>query len=174
MSEVPPITTKDQFAWLDQIRDDAGLPSRAFSVGYTIMQHVNRRSGLAWPSQASLAKITQLTERTVGAMISALADAGHLELGNRRGTGGGFRRTYRMKLSARLKSEDFIRSVAPSKTEYFTVLPLPTKKENSRQQNRKNLPAPYEPLQNLESVTPDPKEGSALQARVPSTRTVLR
>jgi len=60
-----PHHTRDRFAWLDQVLADRAIPEPAFRVAYALSSFVNRKSGAAWPSHATLAQKTGLGESTV-------------------------------------------------------------------------------------------------------------
>lgn len=167
------ISEKQQ--WLDQVRSDRQLPPRGFVVAYTIAEHVNQRSWLAWPSQATIVLRTCLTERVVRDAIRALEHGGHLEIGTLTGCGKGNRNTYRPVLRLGDKPAQTCRSTDAGKPADFTGFKSPRKPANSRFQTGANLPVPIELFQNLESVTPESTgDGSAPQARVSLTMAVSR
>ena len=71
--------------WLDQVARDDTLPPSALRVAVILMRHLNRKSGLAWPSQGRLAEALGLTDRAVRKAIDALVKAGHLSVTAGRG-----------------------------------------------------------------------------------------
>ncbi|WMT71074.1 helix-turn-helix domain-containing protein [Bradyrhizobium sp. Ash2021] len=77
--------TRDLFAWLNQVLADRSLPATAFMVAYRITQHINRKSGRAWPSQDTLAKATGLTVRSIRSLTDRLQEGGHLDIEPHRG-----------------------------------------------------------------------------------------
>lgn len=77
--------TKAQFEWLNQVAADASLPHSAFKLAYLISRHINRQSGKAWPSQATLAAAAGLTPRSVRDLTERLVNAGHLQVDTHRG-----------------------------------------------------------------------------------------
>jgi hypothetical protein len=71
--------TSSIFRWLNAVAADSTLPPAAFKLAYVISQHINRHSHVAWPSQKTLASAIGVeTERTVGRLLVALEDGGHL------------------------------------------------------------------------------------------------
>lgn len=71
-----------KWAWLDGVLADAAahrLGLAAFTVAYVIAQHINARSGDAWPSQKRMMRMTGLSETTLRVHLKALIDCGHLE-----------------------------------------------------------------------------------------------
>jgi DNA-binding transcriptional regulator YhcF (GntR family) len=92
--------TKDKFEWLDQVAADVRLPGTAFKLAYLISQNINRQSGNAWPSIATLANRLGTNEKTVRRLTDELCEAGHLE--KKRG-GDGKPNVYRLVVSDRTK-----------------------------------------------------------------------
>lgn len=172
MSEEFSIKQRDQ--WLDLVRQGRQLPPRCFVVAYTICEHVNRASGLAFPSQRLIVSKTRLNERTVRDAIHALEAAGLLETGTLKGRGKGNRHTYRPLIRPDAKPAENCRSTKAHKPAILRGFTEPGKPAIPRSQTGRILPVPIEPLQNLESVTPGSAEGSALQARVSPTMAVSR
>lgn len=68
--------TADKMAWLERVQDHPGLPQTAFSVAFALSRHMNRASGDAWPSQATIGAMAGVKARQVRNLIRALADAG--------------------------------------------------------------------------------------------------
>ena len=83
-----PHHTRDRFAWLDQVLADRDIPEPAFRVAYALSSFVNRKSGAAWPSHATLAQKTGLGESTVRRHLATLHTAGHLAVELHRGRNG--------------------------------------------------------------------------------------
>ena len=83
-----PHHTRDRFAWLDQVLADRAIPEPAFRVAYALSSFVNRKSGAAWPSHATLAQKTGLGESTVRRHLATLHTAGHLAVELHRGRNG--------------------------------------------------------------------------------------
>lgn len=68
--------------WLDGVLADVAahrLSPAAFIVAYVIAQHINARSGDAWPSQKRMMRMTGLSETTLRLHLKALIDCGHIE-----------------------------------------------------------------------------------------------
>ena len=95
--------TKDKFQWLDQVAADVSLPGTAFKLAYLISQNLNRQSGNAWPSIATLATRLGTNEKTVRRLTDELCEAGYLE--KKRG-GDGKPNVYRLVHSDRTKMSD--------------------------------------------------------------------
>ncbi|MDH3031072.1 helix-turn-helix domain-containing protein [Methylobacterium fujisawaense] len=55
------------------------LAQAAFTVAFVIVQHINARSGDAWPSQKRMMRMTGLSETTLRVHLKALIDCGHIE-----------------------------------------------------------------------------------------------
>lgn len=72
--------TRDIFLWLNQVLADHALPLNAFRLAYAIAQHINRASGKAWPSQATLAARAGLDPRSVRRLSTKLEGAGHISV----------------------------------------------------------------------------------------------
>ncbi len=71
--------SRDQFRWLDQVLEDAGLTHLCFSVGYTIAhRYLNRKSRLAWPTIATIARAVHSSPRRTQEAVSLLIARGHL------------------------------------------------------------------------------------------------
>ena len=84
--------TADKLAWLEQIQDDADLSATAFGVAFGIGRHLNRESGDAWPSQATLGRMAGVSDRQVRTLLKMLAAQGHIEVET-----GGFHRPDRYR-----------------------------------------------------------------------------
>ncbi len=78
--------TRDMFRWLAQVVADKRLRSAAsIKVAFAIGQHVNRKTGEAWPSRAVLAAAVSLSVRSVQTGLNELVNAGHLTITSGRG-----------------------------------------------------------------------------------------
>src|SRR5437899_9544252 len=89
--------TGDIFRWLDQVAIDPDLPPSAFKIAYVIAEHVNRQSGVAWPSSRTIAKACALSQPTVIELVPKLVTNGHLALEPGR-AGRGHSHRYRLIL----------------------------------------------------------------------------
>jgi biotin operon repressor len=58
---------------------DANLTDAARRVGWAILNHVNTRSGDAWPSYERLATVTGLSRAAVGRGVKLLLDEGYFD-----------------------------------------------------------------------------------------------
>ena len=54
---------QDRMVWLHAVLADHKLPARALHVAFVIADHVNKRSGIAWPSQTTIAARPDSIER---------------------------------------------------------------------------------------------------------------
>jgi len=88
---------------------DHRITTAAFAVAYAISTYFNRQTGLAWPSQETLAKRTGLTDRAVRALAEQLRKFGLLEIIP--GTGRGHSTRYRPVTSGERSTE--VAHVAP-------------------------------------------------------------
>jgi hypothetical protein len=79
--------TRRQFLWLDQVADDPAVTAAGFLLAYRIAKHINRGTGDAWPSQATLAAEARLTVRSIRDLSAQLEAAGHLTIIGSRGRG---------------------------------------------------------------------------------------
>jgi len=75
--------TRNRFSWLDQVLADEEISKAAFAVAYALASHINRKSGLAWPSQSTLAKQVSLSDRQVRKLVEQLVERGHLFIAKR-------------------------------------------------------------------------------------------
>jgi len=68
---------KLKFAWLDQVLADQTLPPMAFLVAYLLASRfLNRKTGTAWPTQQTIARLLHASERQVRRSIEVLAVTG--------------------------------------------------------------------------------------------------
>jgi DNA-binding MarR family transcriptional regulator len=72
-------------SWLDQVAADVNITSAGFRLAYILAGYINRTTGLAWPTQETLARVTGLTDRTVRSLTADLIKGGHIECKNSRG-----------------------------------------------------------------------------------------
>jgi len=82
------------FAWLRQVQQDPAISSSGFELAFVIMQHINNSSGLAWPTQETLARAVDVSDRTVRTLTEALASNGHITV--RHGQGRNTPNQYRL------------------------------------------------------------------------------
>jgi hypothetical protein len=78
-------STKQLFEWLNQVSDDPSTSHAAFHEAFALSRHFNRKSGDAWPSQATLAAAIRTTDRTVRRLTDELVEGGHLAVVSGRG-----------------------------------------------------------------------------------------
>lgn len=74
--------TQAKWEWLDGVLADVAahqISSATFCVAFVIAQHINTRSGDAWPSQKRMMRMTGLSETTLRVHLKALIDRGHIE-----------------------------------------------------------------------------------------------
>ncbi|OKO75715.1 hypothetical protein AC629_33685 [Bradyrhizobium sp. NAS80.1] len=78
--------TEDQFNWLRQVAADcAALPPLSGFVAIALTKYFNRKEGgWAWMAQTTLADDLGISVRTIGTVLSALVERGHL-ISKRRG-----------------------------------------------------------------------------------------
>lgn len=86
--------TRDVFAWLDQVFADPEIPPSGFKLAFAISQHVNRKTGKAWPSQKTLGDEIGISDRATRTMLDRLRARGHLSI--EVGHGPGQSSKYRM------------------------------------------------------------------------------
>lgn len=80
--------TRTVFAWLNQVVNDPGVAGSAFKVGYVIAQHINEKTGEAWPGLDTIAEKIAMSEGTAFAGVRSLSARGHLHVTHgRRGSG---------------------------------------------------------------------------------------
>src|ERR1700722_1083558 len=72
--------TRRQFQWLDQVAADPAVTAAGFVLAYRIAKHLNRGTGDAWPSQATLAAEARMTVRGVRGLSYQLEAAGLLSV----------------------------------------------------------------------------------------------
>lgn len=64
--------------WLSAIARDTSLPCMAARLAIIMIAYINGKTGIAWPSQDTLAKHTGASVDTVRRSLNALVNAGHL------------------------------------------------------------------------------------------------
>lgn len=69
--------------WLDTVAADREVNTTTFKVAFVVAQHVNSRTGEAWPKQERVARIVGASETTVRASLKILVTRGHLEQGKK-------------------------------------------------------------------------------------------
>lgn len=84
--------TADKLAWLEQVQDDGELSATVFAVAFGIARHLNRETGDAWPSQATLGEMAGVSDRQVRKLLKILHTQGHLDIQT-----GGFHRPDRYR-----------------------------------------------------------------------------
>ena len=67
--------TAKKSRWLAQIASDPNVSAFDFRVAFLIAEHLNRKTGDAWPSQKTLVRRTGKSERAIRNAISRLRDA---------------------------------------------------------------------------------------------------
>lgn len=70
--------TATQFAWQRQLVADHRLPGSALRVALVVADHMNRKTGDAWPGQGRIAELCGLSRTGVRKAISMLEERGHL------------------------------------------------------------------------------------------------
>jgi hypothetical protein len=79
--------TRRRFQWLDQVAADPAVTAAGFVLAYRIAKHLNRGTGDAWPSQATLAAEARMTVRGVRGLSDQLEAGGHLSVVASQGRG---------------------------------------------------------------------------------------
>jgi hypothetical protein len=92
---------RQRFSWLDQVLADREITAAAFVLGYAISTFVNKDTGTAFPAQATLEKLTGLTERHIRTLTQLLTERGHLEMLKPTTRGRGHVNVYRPRLKDR-------------------------------------------------------------------------
>lgn len=64
--------------WLALVARDVSLPCMAVRLAIVMIRYINNQSGIAWPSQDTLAKDIRASIDTVRRGLNALVNAGHL------------------------------------------------------------------------------------------------
>lgn len=172
--------TRDKFVWLDQVNADPEVTPLAFRVAYVIASHLNRKTGSAWPSIATIAARVHKSPRSTQDTVTNLIKRGHLR--HRRG-GDGAPSTYWPVLSDQKKpahkdpgrhEENF-----PSADDQIGAS-LQADKKKSAFQMRKNLHSdekktshkpydePYERNPTRDHPPPTPSRGTVCDPMTPS------
>ncbi|WBT05041.1 helix-turn-helix domain-containing protein [Brevundimonas vesicularis] len=68
--------TADKLAWLEQVQDDGELSATVFAVAFGIARHLNRETGDAWPSQATLGEMAGVSDRQIRKLLKILNFSG--------------------------------------------------------------------------------------------------
>lgn len=88
MERHPHSTFKYRFLWLKQLASDTGLSPAALRVAVFLADNTNKTTGLAFPSQETIAtKIGVTTNRAVQKLIALLVERGHMAVTPGRGKG---------------------------------------------------------------------------------------
>jgi DNA-binding MarR family transcriptional regulator len=73
-----------RMAWLRQVASDRWLNNRAGSVAIALCEHADPATRLARPVQQQIADRLGITDRTVRAVVTGMAQRGHLQVTVRR------------------------------------------------------------------------------------------
>lgn len=74
-----------KFLWLRQVFTDPATGHLACRVAGLLIDHINRATGEAWPSQARLAEAAGVTPRAIQYALQKLIAGGHLKVRRKRG-----------------------------------------------------------------------------------------
>jgi hypothetical protein len=69
-----------RMAWLRQVASDRWLNNRAASIAIAISDYANPATRLARPTQQQIANSLGITDRTVRAVVTGMAERGHLQV----------------------------------------------------------------------------------------------
>lgn len=153
--------TADKLAWLEQVQDDADLSATAFAVAFGIGRHLNRETGDAWPSQATLGGMAGVSDRQIRKLLKLLHSQGHLDIQT-----GGFHRPdrYRPVLKDRNSSSSHDRNRS-------STLTRQDRNSSSRETGTPVPPNPLrEPFERIAAaVSPECEiESSAIFSMIPT------
>lgn len=87
----PRQAAKAKFVWLRQVFSDPATGHLACRIAGLMVDHVNRATGEAWPSQGRLAEAAGVTTRAVQYALQGLISEGHLEVRRKRGCANRYR-----------------------------------------------------------------------------------
>jgi IclR helix-turn-helix domain len=73
--------------WLKQVLADADLLHVVFKVAFVIADHVNQKTGEAWPSMTAIAAEASISESSARRCVQSLSERGYLEVIAKRGRG---------------------------------------------------------------------------------------
>lgn len=113
----PPLSLQAIDAWRAQLLADRMLPASASKVGVCIAQHVNRRSGEAWPSIPTIVDETALCRRSVINMLSKLEARGYISVGRATGM------SNRYRLAQLVHPDALVQKKAPVQKTHATSAP---------------------------------------------------
>ncbi|HBQ33376.1 MAG TPA: hypothetical protein DD739_11950 [Ochrobactrum anthropi] len=78
---------RNRDAWIRMLVDDLDLSHATVRVGLHIAMRINGTDKDAWPSTATIAKLTGVSVRSVISALQALEDAGYLLCARKRNVG---------------------------------------------------------------------------------------
>jgi len=106
---------RDRFGWIQRVTRDLELHPNGRLLAIVIADFINTKSGIAFPSQATLANILGLSTRTIVNLLPQIVARGHLEIAP--GNGRGHASEYRLKGEAdfTLKIDKGCNGLHPSK-----------------------------------------------------------
>lgn len=81
----PKQAARSKFLWLRQVLTDPATGHLACRVAGLLIDHINRATGEAWPSQARLADAAGVTPRAIQYALQKLISGGHLKVRRQRG-----------------------------------------------------------------------------------------
>lgn len=81
----PKQAVRAKFLWLRQVFTDPATGHLACRVAGLMIDHINRATGEAWPSQARLAEAAGVTPRAIQYALKKLISGGHLKVRRKRG-----------------------------------------------------------------------------------------
>lgn len=73
--------------WLDGLSRDPSVSATGFRIAFIVGSHINRETGLAWPSVPTIAGAACVSVSTAKASLAALIAGGHLLVEHDRGRG---------------------------------------------------------------------------------------
>ncbi|MPR62733.1 helix-turn-helix domain-containing protein [Ochrobactrum intermedium] len=78
---------KNRDLWIRMLVDDIDLSHATVRVGLHLAMRINADDKAAWPSTATIAKLTGVSVRSVISALQALEDAGYLLCARKRNVG---------------------------------------------------------------------------------------
>lgn len=81
----PKQAARSKFLWLRQVFTDPATGHLPCRVAGLMIDHINRATGEAWPSQARLAEAAGVTPRAIQYALQKLISGGHLKVRRKRG-----------------------------------------------------------------------------------------
>ena len=91
----PKQAARSKFLWLRQVFTDPATGHLACRVAGLLIDHINRTTGEAWPSQARLAQAAGVTPRAIQYALQKLISGGHLKVRRKRGLANRYRLHFR-------------------------------------------------------------------------------